>query len=259
MISTFSCSVLLRSATRSARMVCASIVVASLLSGCGSTKQPRGPLSSEVKNSGYLGDLYSKMVDGQDGQALKVYSNPNLKSLAAKKYDSVIIDTVTIYAGDDSELGKASNEAKQDLANVFARQLATHIATDFKLVDSAGPKTLRIQTAITDASPTNTVLKPLSFVPWGIPGLKFGILKSKELATGKPVFAGDITAEMKIADSQSGEVLLAAVDRRVGGRLGGGWKSWTDAHEAFRYWSEKVRYAMCKQIRLQDDCIEAKE
>ena len=246
--------------SKSRGVVCMLVVLVSIVfNGCGATKQPRGPLASEVQNSGFLGDLYPKMVDGESGQVLRLYKNQDLKTFAAKKYNSVIIDSVTIYAGKNSQMKDASKEELQDLANVFARELAAHLKPDFKLVNSPGPRTLRIETALTDAEPTETVLKALSFVPWGIPGLKFGVLKSKELATGKPVFVGEVTAEMKLTDSQSGEVLLAAVDRRVGGRLGGGWSSWTDAKEAFRYWSEKVRYALCKQIRLQTNCVEPKE
>jgi Protein of unknown function (DUF3313). len=82
----------------------------------------------------------------------------------------------------------------------------------------------------------------------GVPGLKFVLLKSKELAAGKPVFAGEVTAEMKVMDAQRKEMLFAGVDRRVGTRLGGGWKSWTDAEEAFRYFAEKVGYGCAKNF-----------
>jgi len=62
-----------------------------------------------------------------------------------------------------------------------------------------------------------------------------------------------------MTDSESGEVLFAAMDRRVGTRLGGGWKSWTDAEQAFRYWAEKVRYGLATQLRHQTDAIPPKE
>ena len=77
-----------------------------------------------------------------------------------------------------------------------------------------------------DADETNTVLKAASFVPMplGVPGAKAAILKATELATGKSVFSGEVTAEMKLTDAQSGDILCAAMDRRVGARHGGGWE-----------------------------------
>ena len=89
--------------------------------------------------------------------------------------------------------------------------------------------------------------------------MKFALLKSKESLTGRPVFAGEATAEVKIMDAQSGEVLFAGVDRRVGRRFRGGWKSWTDADQAFLYWAEKVRYVLYEKLRQGTDCVAPKE
>ncbi len=240
---------------------CLVIVAALALAGCAATKQPRGPLSSGVQESGFLQGLYPLMQEGEKGQALRVYRNPRVDTLAANAYDKVFLDAVKIYYGPESKLKDVPRDQLQNLATMFSGELAEKLSNDYQLVNKPGPKTLRIQTAITDAQATSTALKAASFVPIpvGVPGLKFALLKSKELATGKPVFAGEVTAEVKMTDAQSGEVLFAAVDRRVGGRLGGGWKSWTDAEQAFQYWAEKIRYALCKQLRHRTDCVAPKE
>lgn len=238
------------------------VVVAVLaLAGCAATQQPRGPLSSGVQESGFLAGLYPLMQEGEKGHSLRVYRNPKIDTLAASTYDKILLDTVTIYFGPGSKLKDVPQGQLQNLATMFGAELGEELSKDYQLVNEPAPKTLRIQTALTDAQATNTTLHAISFVPIpvGVPGLKVVLLKSKELATGKPVFAGEVTAEVKMTDAQSGEVLFAAVDRRVGGRLGGGWESWTDAEEAFRYWAEKIRYGLCKQLRHGTDCVAPKE
>lgn len=233
---------------------CLAILSFLALGGCAATQQPRGPFSSAVQESGFLEGLYPRMQEGEAGQALLVYRNPRANELAPNEYDRVLLDTVTIYFAPDSKLKDVPHDQLQHLATLFGGALADELSSDYPLVEAPGPKTLRIQAAITDAQATHAVLKALSFVPIpvGVPGVKFALLKAKELATGKPVFAGEVTAEVKITDARSGEVLFAAVDRRVGGRLGGGWESWTDAEQAFRYWARKIRAGLCKHLRPAD-------
>lgn len=227
--------------------------IAVALVGCASTQQPH-----DVQESGFLHDYYPLMKEGSEGKSLRVYFNPKVDSLTSGDYNKIYLDKVTLFFGPDSEMNDAPREQLEMLANDFTGVLAQQLSKDYQIVQRPGPNTLRIQTAITDAQATSG-LKALSFVPWGVPGLKFAIFKSNELATGKPVLSGDATVEIKMSDAQTSEVLFAAVDRRVGGRLGGGWESWTDVENAFQYWAEKVRYGLCKRIGQQSDCPRPKE
>jgi hypothetical protein len=232
------------------------IVMVFVMAGCASTQQAGGP-RRDVQESGFLEGVYPLMKEGEKGQALRVYRNPRVDSLAVTAYDKVLVDQVTIFYGPESKLNDVPEEELQNLATMFGAELADKLSNDYQLVSEPGPKTLRIQAAITDADETSTALKAASFVPipLGVPGAKAALLKATEMATGKPVFAGEVTAEMKLTDAQSGDVLFAAMDRRVGERLGGGWESWTDAEEAFRYWAEKVRYGLCTELRRATDCV----
>lgn len=237
---------------------CLMVVAALGLTGCAATKQPRGPLSSDIQKSGFLEGIYPAMKEGAKGQPLLVYRNPKIDSLPANAYDKLLLDNVQIFVGTESSLNDAPKEEAQKLANLFSGELVENLSKDYAIVDNPGPKTLRIQIALTDAKATSS-LKLITFVPWGVPGLKFAVFKSKELATGKPVVSGEVTAEVKMTDAQTGEILFAAADRRVGGRLGGGWKSWTDAEQACRYWAEKISYGLCKQLQHRTDCVAPKE
>ena len=239
--------------------LCLAIVAMFTLTGFKETKQVRGPMSGGVQESGFLGDLYSVLADGAKGQALKVYRSPTIDELAPGAYNKVYMDRVTMYFDSESKMNNLPPEQLQALADLFAADLALELYGDYELVKESGPNTLLLQIAITDVKRTKTGLKALSFIPFGPPGAKLALSKAKEMLTGKPIFSGEVTAEMKLSDSQNGEVYFAAVDRRVGSRLGGGWKSWTDAEAAFRYWAEKIRYTLCMQFRHGTDCVAPKE
>jgi hypothetical protein len=75
-----------------------------------------------------------------------------------------------------------------------------------------------------------------------------GVSLAKDFATGKPVGVGEATTEMKITDASTGELLGAAVDRRVGGKNPDGIiDSWDGADSAMEYWAKRLRYVLCEE------------
>jgi hypothetical protein len=103
---------------------------------------------------------------------------------------------------------------------------------------------LRIQLAILDADPSSRVSNILtSVIPIGI-----GISAIKGASTGKQSGVGEITVEFKISDAMTGELLGAAVDRRVGGKdVGGMFDSWYNADVALKYWAKRARFVLCSE------------
>ena len=101
---------------------------------------------------------------------------------------------------------------------------------------------MRIQTAIIDADNAKPVRNTLStFMPIGM-----GVSLLKYGATGKQSGVGEITAEMKITDASTGELLAAALDRRVGGKeISELWSKWHNADNALQFWAKRTRYALC--------------
>jgi hypothetical protein len=74
-----------------------------------------------------------------------------------------------------------------------------------------------------------------------IPQLRI-INSVQSLATGSYAFVGSAEAMMKATDSQSGQLLAAAVDKRAGGvalSQAAQWK-WGDAESAIDYWADRV-------------------
>jgi len=93
-----------------------------------------------VKPSGFLGD-YSRLQPGGPDRALLVYRAPDA-SLAG--YDKVILDPVTVWRAPGA--GDAVSRADlQRLADLLYGMLLTRLKTYYVMVQTPGPKTLRIR------------------------------------------------------------------------------------------------------------------
>ncbi len=207
-----------------------------LFSACASTKQAK-----EVETrSGFLGD-YSALSKGKEGEALLVYKNPNAN---IAKYSEILLSHVKIWTGKKSKLKKIPKKELQDLANFFYSELHKNLSKDYKMVMRPSQATLKIEVAITDADSSNATMNTISTV------LPQALLLSslKGAATGKAGFVGEATVEARITDAHTGEILFAAIDRRVGGKeIDGMTDSWDDVKKAFTFWAEKLAFRLCKE------------
>jgi Protein of unknown function (DUF3313)/Putative Ig domain len=217
--------------------------VATLLAGCAASQQAR-----EVEQSGFLGQDYELLRPGEEGEALLVYRNPEAPW---RSYDKIKLDPVTIWAGKGSEFEDFSEPERQELADTLYTMVHEELSKDFKMVDEFGPGVLRVQVAITDAETSNPTMDTISTV------LPQGLLLSQTtgLITGKPGFVGEASVELKATDGETGELVAAAVDRRVGGKsvTGAPTDSWDDVRQAYRYWAKQLRYRLCTE-RGATDC-----
>jgi len=215
--------------------------MALMLGGCMTTKEARN-----VEAKGFLVDP-AILQKGEGDQALLRYQNAKIN---LKEYPRILIAPVKIY-----KPANASAEELQDLqklANNFNFYLFQELSKDYNIVLSPVTATLKIETAITEADKSNPTMDFISTVmPIGL-----GISIIKDVATGKPLNVGEISGEMKITDATTGELIAAAVDRRVGGKsFKGMFTSWGDANKAMEYWAIKLRYMLCMN-RQDTGCVE---
>lgn len=224
------------------KMMLAVLVAGLLSSGCSVTKQARS-----VEKSGYLGDdIYALVQKGQGDEALLIYRN---EQVTPKKYTSVMLDKVSYLT--------PKNASKEDLADL--QKLATNftiffteeLGKDYRVVTAPEPGTVRYSIAITSADDSNRFFEITSLIPpYGM-----AISLAKDFVTGKPSAVGEISMEIKAIDAETGELLGAAVDRRVGGKnLSGIMDTWDDANQAMRYWAKRVRYVNCLGSG-RDNCV----
>ena len=236
------------------QMVGAILALMFVVTGCASTQEAKS-----VEKSGFLGD-YSLLKEGQrstisegaEDEALLVYKNP---AADWRKYRKVILDPVTVWtSGKDSQLKDVSVEDRQRLAALLWSKIDEQLRKDYQMTNQAGPDVMRIQAAITEAGDSNAFLDTVTSI---IPQTRL-LSGMKSLATGVSAFTGSASVEIKITDSETGTLLLAAADRRGGTKsLSGVTNSWNDVEEAYRFWAEKMRYRAC-QWRGGMNCVEPK-
>jgi uncharacterized protein DUF3313 len=229
------------------------LLIAGILAGpaCAATKQAR-----TVERLGFLKDLYPKMVEGNEdaGESLLIYRNPRVAQIPPNTYKKFMLDPVLIFRGAHSKMEGISQEQAQLMADTFYALIYQEVSKDYEMVDKPGLDTLRAQVAMTHLEESWPMLDVVSSIPAPMNFLAAGSLL-KTVATGKPAFKGEAVIEAKVTDSQTGEVLRAGVDRRVGKkRLSAeSFNSWADVYESLRYWAENGRYQLC-QARHQKDC-----
>jgi hypothetical protein len=236
------------------QMTGAILLLMLVVTGCAATQEAKS-----VEKSGFLGD-YSLLKEGQrstikegaEDQALWIYKNP---SVDWRKYRKVQLDPVTVWMSQkDSQLKDVSVEDRQRLAALLWSQLDEQLRKDYQMTSQAGPDVMRIQAAITEAGSSNAVLDTVTSI---IPQTRL-LSGMKSLATGVSAFTGSASVEMKVTDTETGTILVAAVDRRGGTKsLSGVTNSWNDVEQAYRFWAEKVRYRAC-QWRGGMNCVEPK-
>ncbi len=202
-----------------------------LLSACTTTQKV--PVTQPVGACGFLGnDVCGKLTTGGKEQAGQRYVNPAAKWTQYKK---VIVDPVSFWGGDTTKVSGADQQA---LVNYFHQQLTQELGKKFQLVDKPGAGVIKLDVAMLDAEAATPGLRSISML---IPQAHM-LSNLKYLATGTFPFVGEAQAAAKMTDSQTGQVLAAAVDRQIGGgavKTAFQWQ-WGDAENAITEWSKKL-------------------
>ncbi|MFO1372304.1 MAG: DUF3313 domain-containing protein [Candidatus Competibacteraceae bacterium] len=219
-----------------------------LAAGCAS--QPT--TAESYKPSGFLSD-YSQLQPAPDGSGAQVYFKPGFN---LKDYNRVLLDPIKVWYRNDAEYkGIDPNELKT-LTDYFHQALVKALEPAYPLVNKPGPGVLRIRTAVTELTPTNTGMSVVTLV---VPYAAVADVASGG-GTGSAPYLGDAAIEAEFRDSRSNELLAAYVDKRVGKKYdvdmkeGVGsavskgvdsysraYSTWGYAQQAFDYWAQKLR------------------
>ena len=177
------------------------------LTGCNTTKQVS---ESEKDFSGFLGD-YSQLKKGDGKEANFIYID---QSANWAKYTKIYIKNVDLWKSEDkdSKLNKLSEQDQQMLVNFAHTAIANALETNFTIVDQAGPDTLVIHGAITEAKKCRPVLNLVSTVYPA--ALVISYIKQGITGTGTGV--GAVRIEADFTDGVTGQRVAAVVDERAG-------------------------------------------
>jgi hypothetical protein len=214
---------------RRTRFVVAGAALATLAAGCAVTQKEK------VTGQNYcpfLGTaVCSQLIPTTDKKEADLrYINP---SAQWTQYNKVLIEPVTFWGSDSSKLSAAD---QRTLTNYFHQALEKQLATKFQVVTQAGPGVMSIQIALIDATTATPFLRAFSVIE---PHVRL-VASLKYLATGSFPFVGSAEADAKITDSVTGQVLAAAVSKRIGGGSPKNVDVWElgDAEHAINYWAQ---------------------
>ncbi|HNP59492.1 MAG TPA: DUF3313 domain-containing protein [Nitrospirales bacterium] len=201
------------------------LIILAGVAGCAQTEQAK-----EVELSGFLED-YSILQPGKEGEALLLYKNPQADFSI---YRAVYVEPAIVLISKQSTVPQ---EELHRLADDLRSKVIWKLKEDFLVVPKLVPGALQIELALTEAEPSDVGMDIVSTI---IPPAAM-VSGAKKLATGTQAFVGRASVEAKLTDGNTGTLLMAAADRRVGGRtLDGSIDSWDDAHQAFEYWADKL-------------------
>lgn len=200
------------------------------LAGCSTTQRTKAKGAGDCV---FLRPIVCASLEPGGGKRADMrYVNPNAEW---SQYSRMIIMPVTFWGGEKETMSASDRQA---LADYFHATLVERLGAKFALVDRPGPGVMKLQIAITDAETATPVLRTVSMV---VPQAR-ALNTLKYLATGTYGFVGSAQAEAELADSVTGRVLAAAMDRRVGGgslKTAAQWQ-WGDAENAMNAWAEEV-------------------
>jgi hypothetical protein len=220
------------------------------LTACRTTHQVG---ESEKDFSGFLGD-YSMLTKGDGNEANYLYID---RSVNWAKYTKVYIKNIDLWKSDDtnSPFGKMDSAQQQMLVNFAHTAIAEALGKDFQIVDQAGPDTLVIHGAITEAKKSWPVLNLVSTVYPAALVISYG----KQMITGTGTGVGAVRVEAEFTDGETGQRVAAAVDERAGTKalrtkFDG---TWGDYKLALDWWSQRLneRLELLKQGNYSDKSL----
>ncbi|MGH7164643.1 MAG: DUF3313 domain-containing protein, partial [Nitrospiraceae bacterium] len=184
---------------------------------------------------------------------------PKVATIPKGTYRKFMLDPVLVFRGSQSKMKGISQQEAQLMADTFYALIYQELSKDYEMVAKPEPNTLRGQVAITNLEESYPALDIVSSIPAPMNFLALGST-IKNLSTGKPGFVGEAAIEVRLTDAQTGEVLGAVVDRRVGKKKldAESFDSWADVYESMRYWAEQTRWRLCKERGQRTDCPKAK-
>jgi Protein of unknown function (DUF3313) len=214
--------------------VAAGFILATVTAGCTLTQRAPVTVQSEQTYCPFLGNsVCAKLTPATDKSEFDLrYVNPNAQW---SQYSKVLIDPVSYWGGDNSQLSAAD---QRTLVNYFSKALNEQLSKKFQVVNQPGPGVMVVSVALDDATAATPGLRSLSVTEPHVRALA----TLKYLATGTFPFVGSAEAEGKITDSVTGQVLAAAVSKRVGGgsvKAADQWE-WGDAENALTYWATQL-------------------
>ena len=167
---------------------------------------------------------------------LLLYTRPQLD---LSRYHAILLEPIEVWRSATSESDLNAGDFAR-LAGVLQTMVSTALAESWTMTDTPGKGVLRVRLALTDAQASSTAM---DFVTTVIP---IGVVA--RLSSDVRAFVGGASGEAEVTDSLSGELLLAAVDRRVGGKsLTGITDDQSDIMATLEHWTKRIKLRIARR------------
>jgi hypothetical protein len=162
-------------------------------------------------------------------------------------YDKIIIEKVVFFLDENAEYKGIDPEDFTEMAKYYYNSMVTVFGDFYTLTDKAGEGTLRLRIAITDLVQTKPVRSVWSsFMP---PALI--ISHVKKATTGSHTGMGSVSFELEVIDSQTNEVIGAAIFKNQGKKykVHKSFTKWGQVEDIFNDFAKLTRTQLDKRIK----------
>ena len=202
------------------------LLAALLLAGCSASGM------KNVERTGFLSS-YSDLKPGTGDQAAMRYLKPGVDF---KPYNKLMFERFVVLLSDSAASRQIDPAMLKELTDYYQNAVFNAVKGGYEIVDQPGPGVARVRIAITELKPSNPTANTLSsIVPIGI-----AVSAATKATSGDNLGTGEAGTEFEMLDSVTGERLMAAMDKRQGGK-GVFRGKWEDTKEAFDYWAKRFR------------------
>jgi hypothetical protein len=161
--------------------------------------------------SGFLGNKYSQLkpATSPTGAPVLRWISPKLNR---SNYDNILVVTPVLYPASQGNK-QVSNKTLHDILSYMDNSIKSQVAPDLNIVPTAGPRTLKIRSAITGVKTANEGFQPYEVIPVAL------VAAAVTSSTGSRDQEVSLYVEFEITDSVSGEILALGVRKGFGSPL----------------------------------------
>jgi len=197
---------------------------------------PLPGLAEESQFSGFLSDYSGLKKRTTDTYVDYIYVAPGVKDTVAK-YTTVMIDQPEIFIHPDSKYKGIKADDIKALADALRGAVAREVSSAYQIVDQPGPNVMYVALAATNLHLKKKKRGLLGYTPIG---LVAGATKSIVVQDiTKKISLKALSVETEARDSQTGELLVAIVESRAGGKQEPA--SWDELEAIFAEYGKRVR------------------
>lgn len=211
-------------------------------------KKPMAEAPAEdkiIKPSGFLGNYDDFKVINPETNAKVWIKKPHEDLSLLKGYNAIVFSPIEVWMDPESGYkGVDPNELKL-ITDYFLQQLQEKLGKNFEIVEKDGPNVMNLRIAITGVQKTRPKREVYDLIPvklvWNV-----GNAAYRKVA-GKHLDAYQATVEMEIRDTQSGDRLVAAMDKHsVNKTTEKGEDTWAPLQKVLDYWATIISDRLAK-------------